>query len=862
MPRLLVLFRLFIVVSLSTFLHSCGSSTGAANNFEEAGKIEVSWQLLSNFIEPAQQMESKFIFDNKGNFDLGDSAWAMFFNITPRGIRSMPTVQPATIEHINGDWYKLTPNKGFRLRPGETLEVKFRCDDFLIKKSDAPQGLYFVFYDGAKEKQIVNLGDAKVGPFTTKEQMLRGAGDKEGLQSPSTDFSRYTKLSALPTTEMMPLIPEPVTYKRGKDLFMLSGAMVISAAKGLENEAAFLKEKIKAYTGIDLSIVNDKQGYRVISLTLGKVDVKGLTKEAYQLRVNNNQVNITGSDAAGVFYGVQSFLALIPIDAFAKKSSEVGIGSIHIDDAPRFSHRGLHLDVGRNFQTKETVLRTLDILAFYKINQLLFYTTEDEGWRIEIDGLPELTETGSKRSHQLNKEALALHPGYGSGPDANAKNNHGTGYYTKSDFIDILRYAKTRHIRVIPEVNFPGHARAAIKAMEARYQKLNEAGKTKEAEEYRLIDPNDKSVYISAQGYKDNVVDVTRPSVYHFYEKVMDELAKMYTEAGLTMDVIHMGGDEVPDGAWKGSAPAIDKFSKDPGMGTYKNFHAYFVRNILPSLQKRNLAVHSWEEAALLYKKDGGYTVNPEFSGGKLIPYIWNNVYDPDLGYRMANAGYPIILCNVTNFYFDLSYTNSPDEPGQYWAGFVDTRDAFTFDPYNMFTTTYTNAMGVPMVFGNVEKLRPEARKNILGVEAHLWSETIKGRDMLEYDMLPKLLGYAQSAWCLKRPWENMDDSMARENLMQTNWNVFANTIAAKDLPRMGYINGGYNYRIPPPGLIIENGEYKANAAFPGLTIRYTTDGTDPVLGSALYTAPVKLTGKVRARCFDASGKGGRIARL
>jgi len=342
----------------------------------------------------------------------------------------------------------------------------------------------------------------------------------------------------------------------------------------------------------------------------------------------------------------------------------------------------------------------------------------------------------------------------------------------------------------------------------------------------------------------------------------MDELAKMYTAAGLTMDVIHIGGDEVPSGAWKGSAGAQKIFASDTAMETYKNFHSYFTRNVLPLLKKRNLAVHAWEETALKYKKDGGYSVNPEFAGGKLVPYIWNNVYDPDLGYRMANAGYPVVLCNVTNFYFDLAYNNSPAEPGQYWAGFVDTRDAFTFDPYDMFHTTYTNAMGDPMVFKNVEKLKPASRKNVLGVEAHLWSETIKGREMLEYDMLPKLFGYSQSAWCLSRPWENVEDSVKREKIVQSAWNVFAASIAARDLPRLSYFNGGYQYRIPPPGVVLENGEVKANSSLPGLMIRYTTDGTDPVSSSPLYTVPVKTTGKMKLRCFDSSGKAGKIVSL
>ena len=856
-PIIVCFSTLFVIYS------GCRSDSGKKTGSSEAANIEVSWQLLSNFIEPANQFEAKFILSNKGGEELGDSGWAIFFNVTPRGIKPTPTPQPASVEHINGDWYKLLPNIGFRLKPGESIEVLYRAEDFVIKETDAPLGCYIVFYDEkGNEKNIVSLGDAKVMPFATKEQQLRGKNDLEPIQEPGNDYMKNQSMRLLTANELIPVIPEPVKYSKGTGVFGLNANTVIHFDKGLENEAALLSAKLKMLGGIDCKVSADPPGKGGIFLSTGSVTVNGISKEAYRLKINNDGVMITGADAAGVFYGTQSLISLIPVHELEQKSGQFTLPAIAIEDAPRFGFRGLHMDVGRNFQSKETILRLLDILGFYKINQVLFYTTEDEGWRIEIDGLPELTEVGSQRQHFPGMKSPGLHPAYGSGPDARSKDNHGSGYYTKADFIEILKYAKARHISIIPELNFPGHARAAIKSMEARYEKLMKAGQTKEAEEYRLIDPEDKSVYLSAQGYKDNVVDVTRESVYHFYEKVMDEFIKMYAAAGLSLNVIHMGGDEVPDGAWTKSAAAIEKFSNDPGMGTYKNFHAYFVRNLLPRMQKRNLSVHAWEEAALLYKKGGGYQVNPEFSGGKIVPYIWSNVSDPDLGYRMANAGYPIVLCNVTNFYFDLAYNNSPDEPGQYWAGFVDTRDAFTFDPYNMFNTTYTNSMGKPMVFHNVEKLKPEARKNILGVEAEIWSETIKGREMLEYYYLPKLIGFAQSAWCKTREWENVADSNQRENIIQEKWNLFANTVAQKDMPRLKYFDGGYNYRLPPPGAIFDNGELKANTALPGLTIRYTTDGTTPGITSPLYTGPVKLAGKIMLRSFDAAGMGSRVVSL
>lgn len=850
--------RQTILLSFAILLFSCKSETSSVAPVKSS--LDISWQLVSNFADPGHS-DAKFIITNKGNSTLADNGWAIYFNISPRMPVAYPTPQPAHVEHINGDWFKLVPDKGFSLEPGKTVEINYRAEEAVIKETDAPLGMYIVYFgaDGLA-KEVVDLGDAKVLPFTTREQQLRGPNDHMPLQTPQLDYDKNQDMSLLPGEKRLPLIPEPFKYSWGSDSFTVTDKTYISFAEGLDNEANFLAEKLSGIVGRKIDIRRDAGGADAIALRLDKVNVNGVSEEAYTLNINKDGVVITGADAAGAFYGAESLLAMVPLSSHKDHKAPVW-KAISIEDAPGFKFRGLHFDVGRNFQEKTEVIRLFDILAAYKVNQVLFYTTEDEGWRIEIKDLPELTEVGAKREHQASPKSAGLHPGYGSGPAAYMEGHRGSGYYTKADFIEILKFAKSRHINVIPELNFPGHARAAIKSMQYRYEKLIKAGKQEKAEEYLLSDLKDTSTYISAQGYRDNVVDVTRPSVYHFYQKVIDELGAMYKDAGLTMNVIHMGGDEVPTGAWTGSAPAQELFKKNPQWETYKNLHAYFIRNLLPLMQDRDLRVDAWEEAALWYKNGGGYAVNPEFAG-KITPYIWNNVYDPDLGYRIANAGYQVVLCNVTNFYFDMSYNNDPKEPGLYWAGFDDTWDAFAFDPYEMFHTTYTNAMGDPMVFGKVEHLKPAARKNIIGVEAQIWSETIKGPKMLEYSVLPKLMGYSQSAWAQHRPWEGVADSAKREAIMHERWNIFANTMAAKDLPRLSYLNGGYNYRVPPPGAIVDKGVLMANSAMPGLTIRYTTDGSEPGPSSTLYTSPVTVQGTVKLACFDASGKSSRAVEV
>jgi len=855
---------LFIITSL-LFLAGCGKSGKISK--ESAGKIGVSWKLVSNFIEPGNTFEAKFTLKNGSDFILNGNNWALFFNMSPRPIHSNKTLQPAVVEHINGDWYKMIPSKDFKLSPGDSIVINYTGTGGVIKETDAPLGLYFVFYDEeGKEKDITEVADYTIEPFTTKEQILRGKKDLHQVPTAETRYQDNLAFTKLGAEQLLKIIPTPVKMTSAEGAITLTNRNQIFYEEGLEKETGYLISKLKALTGqefpIQKGLLVPGTTEPIIVLKKGAVKVNGKSKEAYILNVDAKGITITGSDVAGIFYGIQSLLQLIPTENYQRPNNSVTLGYIQVEDAPRFHFRSMHLDVSRNFQTKESVKRILDLLASYKVNHFLFYIAEDEGWRVEIDGLPELTQVGAQRQHTSGMNATALHPSYGSGPFANDKDKYGSGFYTKADFIEILKYADERHIKVIPELNFPGHALAAIKSMEARYERLMKEGKEKEANEYRLIDPDDKSEYLSAQAFKNNVVSPARESTYHFFEKVVDEMAKMYKQAGLTMDTFHTGGDEVAEGAWTKSPMAEKLLKENPSIGGAKNLQAYFFKKLLPRLEKRNLKVHGWEEVALTKTPAGVYDVNTELKGRPVVPYIWNNLYDVDLGNRLANAGYEVVFCNVTNFYFDMSYNNDPKEPGLYWGGFVDTRDNWAFAPFNMFRTTEENAMGKPMKeeFAGKQALKPEARKNVIGVEAQLWCETIKGRDMMEYSILPKLMGFAESAWSPERPWENVADQVSRKKMIDEGWNIFANSIAQRNLPKLRYMNGGYNYRLPMPGAIVENGLLKANTDLPGLAIRYTTDGSEPTTKSALFESPVKVSGLVKLKAFDSAGSSSRTS--
>ena len=357
---------------------------------------------------------------------------------------------------------------------------------------------------------------------------------------------------------MTKVFPTPISYKETGGFFTFDNKTDVKGEVGFEGEAGYLSDYLD-------NLIGKKAPNRLYPenhIVLKKVD--GLAKEAYELIVNGGQITINASTAAGAFYGIQSLKTLIPASYLADSKKEIQIPCVEIKDEPRFAYRAFMLDVGRNFQPKKEIFRVLDVMALYKLNVFHMHLTEDEGWRLEIPSLPELTEVGSKRGHTLDAKHF-LPASHGSGGEI--ENKTGTGFYTRADFIEILKYANKLHIQVVPEFEAPGHARAAVKSMNARYARLMAEGKKEEANKYLLSDPNDKSVYSTAQYWTDNVIDVSLPSTYNFVETVINDVVGIYKEAGVPLKTINWGGDEVPHGVWEQS-PAYLTLKADAPRNT------------------------------------------------------------------------------------------------------------------------------------------------------------------------------------------------------------------------------------------------------------------------------------------------------
>ncbi len=826
---------------------------------EDFSALSVKWTLESNLIKDEPACRAVFTLYNNGSVPLNGNDWSLFFNQTNRRITGNPS-SVAQVRQVIGDFYELKPKANFTLAAGDSIEVPYECAAWLIKESDAPHGLYWNVQDENGASEQITVANYTVRPFIKSEQLMRHKGDQLAVWTAEEEYKRNKNLLTFTENQLLPIIPSPQVIQLGADTINLDQKFPIHYPDELAFEAQFLAAKMgELYSMSPTLKPTDERATNGISLT---IDSSRSQKEGYTLNINaETGITITGNSASGAFYGIQSLLQLVPISHLEEASDNLSLREAKITDVPRFEYRGMHLDVGRNFFEVGAVKKLMDAMAFYKLNKLHLHLTEDEGWRLDIPDLPELVEVGARRGHTIESSGH-LHPAYGSGADPDDANSGGNGYYTKAQFIDLIQYAHQRHIEVIPEINVPGHARAAIKSMEARYQKYMGQDNPEKAAQYLLSDLEDQSEYRSVQDYPDNVICVCQESVYTFYEKVIDEIIKMYQEAEVPLYTIHTGGDEVPVGVWMDAPICKNLMAAVPEINTSADLSTYFLKRINEILSSKKLITAGWEEVAML-KQENGYIPHPDFVDKNVVPYVWQNLWgNQDLGYRLANAGYPVVLCNVTNLYFDLAYSNDPRERGFYWGGFIDTKKPYELLPFDVFKSTKIDPMGNTFSaedYKEMERLKPSATANILGIQGALWSETIKTEEMLEYYYMPKLLGLAERAWSKQPEWAKAKN----EAPFHEAWSQFASTIAQKELPILNKLSGGYQYRIPTPGAMLKDGQLYANLALPGMTLRYTTDGSEPNGNSTLYTKPVAIQGEViKISAFNKSGRNGFVATI
>ena len=788
--------------------------------------IAVDWQMGQNNTA-ASNYSSRFVIKNVSKQPLG-SDWQFFFNQFSRSV-TLPAGCPVDVEEISTTYYRIRPNANYKsLAAGDSLVIDMVMGGTLVNKNYMPAGGHVVLNGDMTHPLAVNINrapldkpgqwrDHKAYPdgnyMYSYNEAINGFGD--GYTG--NDYDIFPKPKQVDIEDGFTTVGSLVTIKTGK-WFQWGGYR--RAKTLLTNELQ--KRGIYATSGQKT----------VIRLLLDKKMSEN--REYYSLRVHNGEITILGRTQAALINGVKTLIAALD------HSKGHRLQNCFVIDWPDFGYRGVMLDIARNYVVNpEQMKRFIDLLAYYKFNVIQFHFADDEAWRLEIPGFPELTQVASRRGATLDEKGhlAQIFDGNGNPDDLS---QCGNGFITRTEFIDLLRYAWQRGIRIIPEIETPGHARAAIVAMK------NRAISNPTAEQFRLWDEKNESVYTSAQSYHDNVLNVASDDVYRFIDRVVAELQQMYKEAGLKLEIVHLGGDEVPANAWSKS-PDVQALMQREHLTTQHEVSEYYIKRISALLEARKIRIEGWQEIALDHKPEFNAVLAPRVAGVN----AWSTVGSrADVPYRLANDGYPVILSNVTNFYMDMGYSWHQNEQGLHWGGKVDEFDSWSALPANIYASARTAVDGTPINITTAAdgKVRLEKPENIIGVQAQLWSETIRSFDEVQYLLLPKMMGVSERAWNAIPEWsKNLADNETY-NEARHQYNL---KIGTRELPLLN--SQGFNFRVGPPGIKVIDGMLHINTQYPDELVTYTLDGSEPAIDSPRWTGPVPLKNQpqvIKAKVF------------
>ncbi|MBW6480456.1 MAG: beta-N-acetylhexosaminidase [Bacteroidales bacterium] len=500
------------------------------------------------------------------------------------------------------------------------------------------------------------------------------------------------------------IIPEPAIWENKRGNFSFSGNTDLFVPKGddqMMSNANFLKMYLERIPNVNIQIRYYQQGQdlpaRGIVLA---VDPRSNTPERYVMGVTSRRILITGDDFRGVFYGIQSLRQLLPAEleqpALASQLRNVRVSNIYIEDYPRFPYRGMHLDVARHFFDVDFIKKYIDLMVLHKMNTFHWHLTEDQGWRIEIKKYPLLTEIGAWR-----KETLI---GHGGRPPFEYDGKRYGGYYTQDDVREIVAYAADRHITVIPEIEMPGHATAAL----AAYPHLGCTGGPYEV--------------ITRWGVFEDVFCAGNDDVFEFLENVLLEVIELFPS-----QYIHIGGDECPKTRWK-ECPKCQARIQEEGLADEYELQSYFIRRIEKFLLSKGRNIIGWDEIL-----EGGLA--PEAT-----VMSWRGVRG---GIEAAQMGHDVIMTPTSHCYFDY-YQADPESQPLGIGGYLPLSRVYEFNP-------------------NPLDLTEEQAKHILGGQGNVWTEYMKTSDHVEYMAYPRAIALAEVLWTPNRK-HDFDDFTQRLN--------------------------------------------------------------------------------------------------
>ncbi|WP_254165583.1 beta-N-acetylhexosaminidase [Chryseosolibacter histidini] len=502
------------------------------------------------------------------------------------------------------------------------------------------------------------------------------------------------------------LIPQPVSLQPGKGSFTLTASTVISVpAKQpeVQKAAAYFVNTLKPATGFTLKTAEASSAAGIQLTLYSKADPR-IGQEGYTLTVDESKVTLGANTPAGLFYGVQTLVQMLPEQVEAKTAStqvKWQIPAVSIIDYPRFAWRGIMLDVSRHFFSKDYVKTYIDQLARYKFNRLHLHLTDDHGWRLEIKSLPKLTQVGAWRVPRTGT--------YGShdAPRPGEKPTYG-GFYTQDDIREIVQYAKDRYVEILPEIDVPGHSMAAI----AAYPELCVTKDT-------TIKVNPGSKFSTWYGggkfemHIDNTLNPADEKVYDFLDKVFTEVAALFP-----FEYIHMGGDECYKGYWEKDAK-VQAFMKKNNLKDGDALQNYLTKRVGQILTSKKKKLIGWDEI---------------LEGGDLAPgsavMSWRGSKG---GIEASHQKRPVVMSPAPHYYLDMMQGDASIEPPIYSSARLKDVYAFNILP-----------AGIDSTF-------------VLGGQGNLWTEQVASIPDVEYMTYPRAFAIAENMWSprYKKNWND-----------------------------------------------------------------------------------------------------------
>jgi len=514
--------------------------------------------------------------------------------------------------------------------------------------------------------------------------------------------------SAPDPDKTLAIIPAPVSIQGLKGDFVISEkTRIILAPADDETKLAadFFANLVRNSTGISLTVEEGKRAAKGSVFMI--LDTAIENDEGYELTVTHKKVIIRGGSAAGLFYAVQTMRQLMPPEVESPSIVEglvLTIPACEIKDEPEFGYRGMHLDVGRHMFPVAYIKRYIDMIALHKMNRFHWHLTEDQGWRIEISKYPNLTTTGAYREETLI--------GHGGRRPFEFDGKPYGGFYTKDEVKEIVEYARSKFITVIPEIEMPGHAMAAL----ASYPELGCTGGPYEVQ--------------TRWGVFDDVFCAGKEETFSFLEDVLAEVIELFPS-----EYIHLGGDECPKTRWE-KCPLCQKRMKEEGLRDEHELQSYFIQRIEKFVLSKGRKIIGWDEIL-----EGGLA--PEAT-----VMSWRGTTG---GIEAARQKHDVIMTPSTYVYLDYYQCEPQGEPLAI-GGYLPLEKVYSYNP-------------MP------EELTPEEQKYILGVQGNLWSEYLNTPDQMEYMAYPRMFAVAETGWTPNQL-KDFEDFLARIEVLKKRYDT------------------------------------------------------------------------------------------